>query len=162
MKQKKPISEREFARLVGASLSTVQRRRADGRLALSASQDAKGRWRIDPTLGREEWRTLAPAQAGGPKDAASLAAWRAARARREAAEASLAEDELRRSRGEFLLAAVVEARMVEVFSSCKTKLLALPSRLRQRQPDLTLGQVAAVDALIREALEDLAGSELKP
>lgn len=78
------------------------------------------------------------------------------RARREAAEAALAEIELAEKRGELVLAGDVEARLVNVFSSCKKKLLAVPSQVRQRDPSMTPEQVDLVESVIREALEDLA------
>jgi hypothetical protein len=55
-----------------------------------------------------------------------------------------------------VLAADVESRLVNVFSRCKTKLLGVSSRARQRDPGLTGAQVQMIEALIREALDDLA------
>lgn len=82
-----------------------------------------------------------------------------ARRRREAAEAEKAEIELAELKQTLIPAADVEARLVGVFSRCKTKLLGVPSRARQQDPGLTTAQIALVDALIREGLEDLAGGE---
>jgi phage terminase Nu1 subunit (DNA packaging protein) len=162
VKPKKHVSEREFATLVGASLSTVQRRRAADRLPMSATQDADGRWRIDPVLGREEWGALGPPRVGESGDASSLEAYRKARARREAAEAQLAEDEVAKNRGTLISAAGVEARLIAVFASCRTKLLGVPSKLKQHQPDLSRAQLAAVEELVLEALEDLADGRTNP
>jgi phage terminase Nu1 subunit (DNA packaging protein) len=71
---------------------------------------------------------------------------------------TLAEIELAEKRGELLPAKDVESRLVNVFAHCKTKLLGVPARARQRDPSLTGPQVALIETLIREALEDLASA----
>lgn len=43
-------------------------------------------------------------------------------------------------------------------NEARTQLLGLPSRLKQRHPEIAREHVAAVDELIREALERLADS----
>ena len=88
---------------------------------------------------------------------ADIPPYKVSRARREAAEASLAELELQEKRRELLPARDVETRLVNVFAGCKTKLLGVPARARQRDPSLSAEQVAMLEGLIREALEDLAG-----
>lgn len=70
----------------------------------------------------------------------------------------MAEIELAEKRGELVAANEVEGRLVSVFSTCKTKLLGVPSRARQQDPGLSAGQISTIDRLIREALEDLAVS----
>lgn len=82
--------------------------------------------------------------------------WRTARVRREAAQAALVEAKLAEKRGELVPAADVEARLVSVFGMCRTKLLGIATRTRQRLPHLTGKDVAVIDSLVREALEDLA------
>ena len=57
--------------------------------------------------------------------------------------------------------AELEARLVTLFASCKTKLLGIPSRARQADPTLSSVQVAIVESLVREALEDLAEGKLE-
>lgn len=89
-----------------------------------------------------------------PSDIPSL---KVSRARREAAEAALAEIELAEKRGELVLARDVEVKLKNVFTQCKTKLLGVASRVRQRDPSLTGDQVDLIELQIREALEDLAG-----
>lgn len=151
------MSERQFAKHVGASLSAVQDRRKAGLLPRSASQDAKGRWRIDSALGAEEWVASAPLRV--PKrgdDSGAIRAWREARARREMALAKLAEDDLLRRRGELVEVAGVEAGWAKLITEAKTKLLGIPSKLGLRAPHLARADIVLVDDLIREALEALA------
>jgi hypothetical protein len=81
---------------------------------------------------------------------------RESRARREAAEAALAEIELAEKRRELVLAKDVESRLVNVFAQCKTKLLGVPARCRQRDPGLTGPQIELIESLVREACDDLA------
>lgn len=78
------------------------------------------------------------------------------RARREAAQAELAEIELAEKRRELVPAKDVESRLVNVFSSSRTKILGVVARARQRDPSITPAQHALYESLLREALEDLA------
>ncbi|HEY3450934.1 MAG TPA: hypothetical protein VGK67_31550 [Myxococcales bacterium] len=148
------MSERKFAERVEASRAAVQERRKAGLLP-SARQDGKGRW-LYPDACELEWHASMPLRQP-PGDAESLEAWRVARARKETAQATLAELEVGRAKGELILASQVEARMVAVFSNCKTKLLALPSRARQQLPHLSAADVDVLDGIVRETLEALAG-----
>lgn len=146
------MSEREFALLVGATHSQVQRRRKMGLLARAASQTRSGHWRIDRAIGLREWADAK----GAPDNGTGSREWREARTRREVAMAARAELELARESGELVEAASVEEQLTDVFSACRTKLLGIPTRLRQRLPHLAAGDVAEIEALIREALEELA------
>lgn len=76
--------------------------------------------------------------------------------RLKAAQADLAELRFREAAGELVVARDVEQRLVTVFSACKTRLLAIPSRARQALPHLVTADLAVIEGLIREALEDLA------
>lgn len=151
----KQLSPRKFAELVGASLAAVQAGLESGRLSESATRDERGRWHIAADAGLEEWSANAPVRMP-VGDAEALHAWREARARKEAAQAALAEDELRRKRGQLIEAGKIEAKLTTVFSGCRNKLLGVPSRARQQDPTLTAAQLALLEQLIREALEDLA------
>ena len=77
-------------------------------------------------------------------------------------KARLAELEYRRRAGELVPAKDVEARIVEDYSRCKVKLLGLPRKAKARLPHLTHADIVALDDLVREALEDLAGPEATP
>lgn len=94
---------------------------------------------------------LPPLEPGDP-----VPNYQEARARREAAEAALAEIELAEKRVELVPARDVEARLVKEHSQAKTKLLGVPARARHQDPSLTAEHLALFEDLIREALEDLA------
>jgi hypothetical protein len=73
--------------------------------------------------------------------------------------AQLAELDYRKKVGELVLAKDVESRMADDYANCKRKLLGISSRARQQDPGLTRAQIALIEALVREALEDLGGDE---
>ncbi len=153
----KSASEREVAALVGASLQTVQSRRKSGGFPKSCRKDRRGRYRYDPVLALQEWEAFAPLRVKNAAAAGDQDAWREARSRRERAEAEIAEIKLTQRKGELLVARDVEDRMVALFTSCKTKLLGIPSRARQADPALTETQITLIEQLVREALDDLGG-----
>ncbi|MDB4884155.1 MAG: hypothetical protein JWL95_2921 [Gemmatimonadetes bacterium] len=149
---------RKAAGLAGGTLNAVQVAIKSGRLSKSITPDGQI---ASAAAADAEWSSTThvdriplsgPTAAGtAPPDLAE------SRARREAAEATLVEIELAEKRNELLPAKDVESRLVNVFAGCKTKLLGVPSRARQRDPSLTGPQIELFDSLIREALEDLAG-----
>lgn len=59
-------------------------------------------------------------------------------------------------RGEVISTAAVKADWSRHIITAKNKLLGVPTRLKGRRPDVLRADVEAVDALIREALEELA------
>lgn len=59
-------------------------------------------------------------------------------------------------RGELVAAVEVEQRWSDILRRIRSKLLAVPSRVRQSHPHLTAHDVAAIDAELRHALEELA------
>lgn len=161
---------REYARhrksrgLVGTTHGAVQVAISSGRL-VKAIVDGK----IDAAVADVEWSetTLedrvpitgptAPASDDDDDDLpADIPSLKESRARREAAEAALAEIELAEKRRELVPANDVESRLVNVFAQCKTKLLGVPARARQRDPGLSGPQIELFESLLREALEDLA------
>jgi hypothetical protein len=80
----------------------------------------------------------------------------AAAARRAAALADIAELDVQVRKGE--LVAVDEARgdVIERFTVVKTKILGVPSRVKQRLPHVSADDVRVIDDFLREALEELA------
>ena len=79
------------------------------------------------------------------------------RARSEYEKANLLELERKQKEKQLLPADQVERVWANTVATVKTKLLAVPTRLRQRIPHLTLEEVAIADELIRESLSELAG-----
>lgn len=149
---------RKAAGLAGGTHHAVQVAIESGRLSRSLTPD--GKKIADVAAADAEWAATThvdriplsgPTAAGeSPPELAE------SRARREAAQAALAEIELAEKRGELVPAIEVESKLVNVFAQCKTKLLAVASRARQRDPALTGPQIELFRTLIREALDDLA------
>ena len=164
------LSIRAYAKHRGCHHSAVQRAIDSGRLVTSLVYDDAGapgiadaaaadaEWAANTRSEREPLTSQIARQGGAaPDDEESPLA--AARTRYEEAKASLAEIELAERRGQLVLAADVEARLAGAITRCKTKLLALPSRARQQDPTLSSAQLGMFEALIREALEDLAADD---
>lgn len=78
------------------------------------------------------------------------------RARSEFEKANILEMERRQKEGELIERTTWERAYVETVSRVKTKLLGVPSRVKQRVPHLDPEDVAVIDDLLREALEELA------
>lgn len=79
------------------------------------------------------------------------------RARSEFERANLLELERRLKEGQLVERKKVEATWAAMVTAAKTKLLAVPSRSKQRIPHLSLEEVEIITVLVREALEDLVG-----
>lgn len=151
-------AHRKAAGLTGGTPKAIRAAKKSGRLAKSLTEDGGiisaelADRELAATTHVDRVPLSGPTSSGEqPPDLAE------SRARREAALAALAEIELAEKQGELVPVADVESKLVGVFSSCKTKLLGIPSRARQRDPGLTLAQVALIETLVREALEDLSG-----
>jgi len=80
------------------------------------------------------------------------------RAKTEYERANLLELERRQKEGLLVERKTVESTWSVLVTNAKTKLLAVPSRAKQRIPHLTLEEVEILNDLVRESLEDLAGT----
>jgi hypothetical protein len=177
---------KEYARhrgrlgLPGATAAAVRAAIKTGRLAISLTADHKkiqsatqadAEWAATtnadrvpltgPTAPANTPPSAAPApavdgEAAPPEAAPPVNELAAARARREAAGAELAEIALAQKRGELVRARDMEAHMADVFLRCRTRILGVVPRLREQDPTVTAAQLDLIDALIREALEELA------
>jgi hypothetical protein len=175
------MSQRKFAERLGLNHKTVGDALRAGKITQGVARDpATGIIRItDAFLAEKQWREVMDPMRVPPGPARDAALERAgvggdgaevggesfqeARRRKEIATADMKEIELRKLAGELVEASKVEAHLVKVFSACKTQLLGIPSRAKQTDTTLTLEQVNLIDALIREACEQLAlGSGAEP
>jgi hypothetical protein len=80
----------------------------------------------------------------------------AASARREAAQAELAELELAERRGAVVPADEARDGVIAAYSMVKTRILGVPVAVGQRLPDLAGRVVPVVEELLRAALEELS------
>lgn len=181
-----PISLSAYARHRGASPKAVSNAVKTGRLKKSVTFSKAGHPKItDVVLADREWEastdlTKAPGSVKeradrrrdgeapepgnlplGDDEADTFAHTGMNLTQATAAEkvwkAKLAELEFKKKSGELVPARDVTDRLSSVFTSCRTKLLGIPSRMKQRLPHLSASEIGEVENLVREALEELAG-----
>jgi len=92
----------------------------------------------------------------GPEPGEIVPDYNESRARTEYLKAELLELERKEKEGLLVRAADVEAKWVEVITISRTKVMGVPSKAKQRIPDLTQDQIAILEDIVREALEELA------
>jgi hypothetical protein len=109
--------------------------------------------------------TEAPPEAAGDEPVAASDPDRMslsdATAREKHWKAKTAELEYKKRIGELVDAKEVEARMIDEYSECRTKLLGIARKAKAALPHLSHTDVVAIDNLVREALEVLAGPAAK-
>lgn len=174
------MSLRAYAKRRGVTPMAVSFAVRDGRLVESVARDKFGQPKIsDPDLADREWDantsaehriraagnvdvraplatsapTVATDEAGEPLNVASAAA------RSKHWEAKLRELKFKEAAGELTPSAEVARVIADEATRAKTRLLAIPSRARQAMPHLTTPDLATLEALIREALEELASGD---
>lgn len=152
---------------------------------LSVEKDANGVDRINSETMHEEWASKTETRIGvGPRAAGrsrerkplrsreermkdrgegrisrtheSIPDYDESRARTEHLKAELLELDRQQKEGLLVKAADVEHEWVEVITRARTKLLGIPTKAKQRIPDLDTDAIGVLDDIVREALEDLA------
>lgn len=93
--------------------------------------------------------TLPGRQAQGPSYAQS-------RAVREAYQARLAKLEFEQKSGKLVDADEVKVAWFKHIKAAQTRIMGVPAACKTRVPDLPLVVVATIEAIVREAMEDLA------
>jgi len=174
MKRKRPtkrpvLSLRAYSKRRRVSVEAVSKAISSGRLRQSVVWVNKRPKIANAALADQEWAAntdLAKAPgavkereaASGPSDQVPrpMSQLTAASVREKLLRVQKLEFDYLVASGEFVNAKEVEARMTEIFARCRTKLLGLPTRAKGALPHLALTDVATLEALVREALEDLA------
>jgi phage terminase Nu1 subunit (DNA packaging protein) len=113
--------------------------RAQGHTVSERGQTPNGRSRVPDGV-------AVPSELSLAEESAREKFWRA----------HLAELEFRRRSGELVDATQMQARIADVFTRVRTRLLGLPTRAKQQIPHLEIADVNLLDSLVREALEALA------
>jgi len=169
-----PMSQRAYAEHRGCALSAVQRAIKTERLKLSLTKDSRGHWKIiSPDVADREWeentRSGAVDDQPGPSthddDFADMSfnearrrreieTWLATKTKREADELELGV-----RRGELIPIDEARQTVLDEYTAVKTKLLGIPTRLRQRLQHLTDLDIQVAEDLVREALEALSDGE---
>jgi len=169
------ISRSKAAQLMGVSVQAVYKAIKEGRL--TAIEDNDGKIVINGDTLVEEWNkksafrrvrtsvsanknpqnlvVMPPTRRSKTKEA--IPDYEESKARTEHLKAELLELDRQAKEKVLVPAAEVELRWVEIVTIARTKLLGLPSKAKQRIPDLDSNAMACLDDIVREALEELAG-----
>ncbi len=83
------------------------------------------------------------------------------RSKREAMMARLAEIDVEEREKVLVSAAAVKTSWAQIISLARTKVLGIPSKAKQRIPDLDTSAMTCLEDIVRESLEDLASSDLE-
>jgi hypothetical protein len=162
------LSPAKFASAVGMQVDAVYKAVADGRLGAAAKRHGR-RISIDLELGREAmkgWRRAdepSPPPRAASGDVRELGETYQGEGLEESAavekfwKAKLAELQFKKTSGELIEVGEMQRLYATEVASCRTKILAVVPRLRQRVT-LTEPQWALFEDLIREALEELGRS----
>jgi len=81
------------------------------------------------------------------------------RARTEYLKAELLELDRQAKAGKLVPTEEVEAKWLEIITLARGKMLGIPTKAKQRIPDLDAAAMAALEDIVRETLEDLSGEE---
>ena len=179
------LTRAEAARALGASNEAVYAAVKEGRLSTVIATD--GRIKVNSETMREEWARKSQRRIGvGPKPpgpgtstkplrsrdervrandqsprlsrtAETIPDYDESRARTEHLKAELLELERQQKQGLLVPAADVETRWVEIITLARTKILGIPTKAKQRIPDLDTDAIGLLEDIVRETLEDLSG-----
>jgi phage terminase Nu1 subunit (DNA packaging protein) len=153
------LSARAFARRVGVDEAQVRKAIRTGRL-----ERCLGRWQgrvviADVALADREWReNQDPAKAPTPGRGRRSTVADARRRVLDLQAAKLQQDYDLRA-GTLVAIDEVETRLTPMILQARNQLLGLPAHAKQRLPHLTPADLAVLDQLVREALEELAAGD---
>lgn len=80
------------------------------------------------------------------------------RARTEHLKAELLELERKQKEKSLVKADEIESKWVEIITIARTKILGIPTKAKQRIPDLDTDAITLLDDIVRETLEDVAAT----
>jgi phage terminase Nu1 subunit (DNA packaging protein) len=145
------VSASELADLVGASVKTIDVHAAKGAL----DRVARGKYRLGPSLAGycEQLRNAASGRPGASSDA---------RTRLLEAQANLVETKTQAMNGELLPAGEVERHWSGILRGVRAGILAIPSRVAGRVPELSRVAIEEIDAELRAVLTELSEHDFKP
>ena len=163
------ISKSEAATVLGVSPAAITHAIKKGRI-VPVQRDGK-EW-IDGETLREQWgnarsrmrnvnsRVPKPAGVGDvgkvSRAAEDLPDYNESRARTEWLKAELMELERAEKEGELVRADEVSKTWGDLVAITRTKMMAVPSKAKQRIPEIPADAFVALEEIVREALEDLA------
>ncbi len=153
---------REYSRHRGCNLKAVQKALAAGRISKvgdkidSEAADAAWAANTDPLAAHRDYAKAANGSANG--HAAGPDAQSLIKTKSEIAALDLKRKQRQEEldAGRLVPVEEFEQRLATVISTSRTKVLSLPSKIKSHLPHLTMKDVATIDRLVRESLEELA------
>jgi len=156
------VSAAQFSRDIKVTKAAVSKALKNGRLD-EAKVNREGKVFLEKEKAFRIWeQTSDPSQPRGRKTAIAassneeLPSFNESRAKREAMMARLAEIEVEEKEKVLVPSEDVKKSWVQLVTIAKTKVLGIPTKAKQRIPDLDKGAMALLDEIVRETLEDLA------
>ncbi len=163
------ISFADLAKLKGVSRSAVSQKKRAGILNdaivnvngkdLLNKDDALRLWETNMVPHHSKLTKVTEKENGGVlvgKVEEEIPDFNTSRSKREAMMARLAEIDVEEREKVLVPSADVEASWVQLVTIAKTKVLGIPTRAKQRIPDLDKNAMSLLDEIVRETLEDLA------
>lgn len=157
------LSMRAYASRRGVSAEAVSKKVRKGQLS-TVIDPTDGKRKIDPEVADREWvQNTSPAHPRGnhlpappPTQVGEGMSYHDARRMKEEYLAKNAQLEFEERSGKLVDAEKVKQEWSAVASTVRTKVLGIPAKARQRMPEITLDGYEVLEAIVREALEDLS------
>ena len=159
------VTAAQFSRDIKVTKSAVSKALKNGRLD-DAVVNRQGKIFLKNDGARKIWESTSdPLRSSGsilrPKKVIStenepIPDFNASRAKREAMMARLAEIDVEEREKVLVPSADVESQWVQLVTIAKTKVLGIPTKAKQRIPDLDKNAMSLLDEIVLETLEDLA------
>ncbi len=171
------ITRSEAAKEMGVTVQAVYGAIKEGRL--TAMEDSRGKIVINSDTMKDEWtqksafKRMRKAQEASQslkqptkkvrnsKTHESIPEYEESKARTEHLKAELLELDRKQKEQLLVSAAEVKNSWAQIISLARTKVLGIPSKAKQRIPDLDTSAMTCLEDIVRESLEDLANSELE-
>ena len=161
------ISRSEAARLKNVSPQAVYKAINQGRVTPVVDND--GKVMLDKDAFETDWeKTYHPNQMKKannyhkPRQKAvitDIPAYEESRARTEHLKAELLDIERKQKEKDLVDSKQVQAKWLEVISIAKNKVLGIPSKAKQRIPELDVSAMNCLEDIVRESLEEIANTQ---
>ena len=168
----KLVTRTALAERLGVSPQTISNAVADGRIKKGVSTSPDGAKMFKPLIAEREY--LATTKTAKARHVGDDFVGRLeicdpivgtpdrfiSDARKAAADADIAEIKLAQMREELVPAADVASAWGKIIANTRAKILSLPSKAKGRIPHLSIAEIGILDALVYEALEELAEEDM--
>jgi len=165
------ISRKEAAEQMGVTVQAVYGAIKEGRL--TAMEDDRGKIVINSDTMKDEWTKKSAfkrmrreaatnrnaKKTRNSKTNESIPDYEESKARTEHLKAELLELERKQKEQDLVSMSEVKISWENVITTARTKLLGVPSKAKQRIPDLDTNAMSHLEDIIREALEELASPQ---